>query len=302
MADTTGVGRVSRALLFELKKRTELHIDTISEKNVGTGIKARTRLLSDLITAQGDWMLVPRLAMLPSRVKRNAALVHDLRSLDESEGNGLLFRERKALKKLDTVFTVSDFTAERVTHHFPAARVVSLDMGAMDITSNRTPTKTLLYVAANRPHKRVNDLTRAWSVSGLHKHGWTLRIITNAPRSSAEGIVHLSALTNGQMEMEFRKCGGYVHVSNYEGLGLPILQAIASGIPTISTALPTLSRSLSEDSQLLPEATVGEIAQKMVDLTNAIELDGGKRYSSPNPTGAGTNWDATITNLISGLQ
>ncbi|HEX9406131.1 MAG TPA: glycosyltransferase family 1 protein, partial [Thermoanaerobaculia bacterium] len=81
------------------------------------------------------------------------------------------------------------------------------------------------------------------------------------PRLRSRDVLHLDYLPPNELASVYRKAEIFVFPSIYEGFGFPLLEAMASGVPSIA------ARSSS-----LPE--VGADAALYFDPSNARELEG----------------------------
>lgn len=108
----------------------------------------------------------------------------------------------------------------------------------------------VLCVANTYPHKNVDTLVRAFGALQFHTPG-TL-VLVGKPRLG-EGAVQaaLRALTNPalvrrlervtahELAALYQGCSVFALPSLYEGFGLPILEAMAAGVPVVAADIPT---------------------------------------------------------------
>jgi glycosyltransferase involved in cell wall biosynthesis len=129
----------------------------------------------------------------------------------------------------------------------------------------RRPERMVLCVGAKRPHKNVVAVIEALQ-------GSDLRLVVTGYRSPYEDVLRARAAALGvQLELPewveslddlFARAGAVVVPSLYEGFGLPVLEAMARGVPVVSSdrsSLPEVAGSAAllvdpEDRRALREA------------------------------------------------
>lgn len=173
---------------------------------------------------------------------------------------------RRAARSADRIVTVSEFSSREIqeTYGVGTARIRVIPNGVHAPTagsgdtgigrSGRTPLPGYaLYVGSLEPKKNVESLVRA--IELLHAQGdgphlvlsgntescgGQLRVVLD--RLSGSGKVTLTGhVPDAELEGIYARAGVFVYPSLYEGFGLPPLEAMLRGVPTIvsnSTSLP----------------------------------------------------------------
>jgi glycosyltransferase involved in cell wall biosynthesis len=85
-----------------------------------------------------------------------------------------------------------------------------------------------------------------------------LRAVAEDPRSAEVELID-DELTDDQVPMLYRSCDVLVHPYRGEGFGLPIAEAMASGLPVIVTAYGACLDFCNEDNAVLVPATVSPV-------------------------------------------
>ncbi|PAU76851.1 glycosyltransferase family 4 protein [Halomonas salipaludis] len=246
-------------------------------------VHARDALEAALAAQPNDRrVVIDGLAMggLPEVVEAHAArldltaLVHhplaDETGLDEATRVRLLDSEARALATVARVISTSGFTARRLRDFgIVAAKVVepgvepaSLASSALDLEDDRHPQR-LLCVATLTPRKGHDLLVEA--LAGLDASGWTCDCIGSLDRDPAHAErVAASIAEHGlteqlrllgerepqDLDAAYRDADLFVLPSHYEGYGMVVTEALARGLPVITTTGGALRHTLPEDAGL----------------------------------------------------
>jgi glycosyltransferase involved in cell wall biosynthesis len=201
-----------------------------------------------------DWMYPPQ------RGGVRATTVHDLVPLRFPEWvqpETLRMHGRKyehAARSCDRLFVNSRFTAgevvellgvpeERVVVAYPGidprfhAEGVSADLGGPYVLTVSTlePRKNLpaLVEAFTLLRQRRPELTLA--IAGLE--GWEEKPL------AAEGVSLLGFVSDDELARLYRGALAFAYPSRFEGFGIPVVEALASGVPAVVSSHPSLDES-----------------------------------------------------------
>jgi glycosyltransferase involved in cell wall biosynthesis len=200
-----------------------------------------------------------------------------------------LFRAgmRATARRASAVLTPSSFTAMELREHtdVDAARVHVTPLAAslpadpavdVDEVLDRlgVPRPYVLSVGTLEPRKNQARLVRAYRrVAADHQHA----LVLNGPDGwlddelrrelAAEGagrIVRTRDLSGTDLDALYRGADAFAYVSLYEGFGLPVLEALARGVPTVAASTSSI-----------PE--VAGDAAVLVDPLDGSAIEGGLR-------------------------
>ena len=194
---------------------------------------------------------------LPLNISRPAAVtVHDLQPLDHPENFSTLkaaylsWAIPRSVKRADLVVAVSDQAAQRLREYFPIdpAKVETVFSGVQEVaTEPATPisTPTILYPAATYPHKNQFTLIKAFEQAADTHSEIQLILTGGAGRAEtevmetikqsrhAERIERTGRISSEELEQQIKHSTVVAFPSTYEGFGLPVLEAMAAGVPVI---------------------------------------------------------------------
>lgn len=126
----------------------------------------------------------------------------------------------------------------------------------------------LLYVGSRRPHKNLPRLLQAYSISGVRNEVRLLlsgepdqQIVAEINRLGLEGSVCFRDLSDdGELSNAYRGATAFVFPSLYEGFGLPPLEAMACGVPVLTSNVCALPEVVGDAAILIDPLSVEDIA------------------------------------------
>ncbi len=217
------------------------------------------------------------------RFRRQIATFHDLFVLS-GEYSTADFRARfarqarDAAAAADLIVTVSAFTASQVEHYLgvPADRIRVIHHGVIPRPiPNLAREKVVLCVGAIQKRKNQALLMRAframpedWSLVLAGSEGYAAQI---ALGDASDRIVITGYLTEKELARWYARASIFAFPSLDEGFGMPILEAMAAGVPVIAgnrSALPEVSGDAAE---LVDPESVEQLAAALVRLATDEE-------------------------------
>ena len=196
-------------------------------------------------------------------------------------------------QQIDCVITPSQFTKKRLIQAGYVGRIEVTPLASTIDTSRSSNQKDLgeylrnqkpyfLYVGNLEPRKGVINLIRAWKQSSTRnsfrlvmagQYAYLTDQIENEIENAlSEGIdiLHLGYVTEQQKIDLLKNAYCLVYPSESEGFGIPILDAMSSGLPVISCLAGSIPEVASGCAHLVQPGQIEPLAEAIDELaTNA---------------------------------
>jgi glycosyltransferase involved in cell wall biosynthesis len=143
-------------------------------------------------------------------------------------------------------------------------------------TALKLPYKYILYPGNHRTYKNLDRLVRAFAISNIRQRGIHLLLTgeedpelrRTIDQFNLQEFVHFCGrVPSNEIPKLYRGAEAIVFVSLYEGFGLPILEAMASDVPVVTSATSALPEVAGNAALIVDPYSVGAIADALVRVT-----------------------------------
>jgi glycosyltransferase involved in cell wall biosynthesis len=273
-------------------------------------------LLPPLPTFRSDVFhaLNQRVDRRPAR--RVVSTFHDLFMMT-NEYSTQDFRERfteqarRAAANSDLIITVSQFTAKQVEAllHVPKERIRVVPHGVRVSIAPATTTreKLVLFVGALQVRKNVGRLVEAfeqmpadWRLVLAGGLGYGSSEILRQLRESraADRIDVPGYVNNDDLESLYARASIFAFPSLDEGFGMPVLDAMARGVPVITSNTSALPEIAGDAAMLVNPYSATEISSALMGLANNAGLRE-KLASAGRKRAIAFTWEAAVKKTYS---
>ncbi|MCI5221851.1 MAG: glycosyltransferase family 1 protein [Candidatus Electrothrix sp. AR4] len=262
-----------------------------------------------------------------------AVTVHDLQY--KSHPDDLTFLERKMLdilvrtacRRCDAVIAVSKFSKNEILRYAFAAedKVFAVhegvdpifldhtDRGIDDLEILLSGSPYILCVAHTYPHKQVHLLIDAFSqLAEKNSHHLVLvgrarrgegRVRASLDRSTVHDRIHrFRTLEYENLRAFYQHADIFILPSEYEGFGLPILEAMLAGIPLITTNKASLPEVGGEHVVYVNESTSENFSCAISTVINTSNTEKAKVVNKARAWAKSFTWRRSADQTLSIFQ
>jgi len=130
-------------------------------------------------------------------------------------------------------------------------------------TKSNTP--SILFVGTLKGRKRGNLLLQTFLREVLPRHRSARLVMVGVEHGAQHGVITMSHASDQQLAQLYRSAWIYCCCSNYEGFGVPYLEAMASGTPCVSTPNEGAKEVLPGVGVIVHERDLGEVLCSLID-------------------------------------
>ncbi len=222
-----------------------------------------------------DWMYPPQRRGVRSTTIHDLVPLHHPQWVTKRTRAMHQRKARHAALTCDVMFANSAFTADdfAATLDFPRERIVVAHPGIGDAFSADGDAAELgrpyvLTVATLEPRKNLGTLVDAYALLGdedlalvvVGGEGWG-----EQPRLDRPGVVRTGRVSDEELARLYRGAAVVVYPSRFEGFGMPITEAMASGAAVVASSHPSLDEAAGDVAVRADPESAEEIAEAIRD-------------------------------------
>ncbi|QJE00898.1 glycosyltransferase family 4 protein [Massilia forsythiae] len=187
------------------------------------------------------------------------------------------------LSRVAHIVTVSDFTRHELLQWsgLPEEKVTMISNAVSPAFNHEGPSMGLpfpyiLYAGNRRSYKNVEGLIKSFGMSKLAAQGYVLALTGNpsadlqqlAKQLKLEEHIHyFGFVSDKELPTLYRSAHALAFVSLYEGFGLPILEAMASGVPVVTSNLSSMPEVAGNAAVLVDPHDLTSIAAGLIEVS-----------------------------------
>ena len=183
-------------------------------------------------------------------------------------------------RKLDDVVLLCNHDAKSYYDYDPEFKptVIYNPLTLMPGEVSKGTTKRFLAVGRfSRKHKGFDLLIKAFNIFAKKNNDWHLDIVGEGPEEDLykslikeyklEERITIHPFTNN-VQAFYSDAQVYVLSSRWEGFGLVLVEAMAHGLPVVSSDLPTSLEILGDFGMYFKNGDIKDLAQRLEDATH----------------------------------
>lgn len=233
---------------------------------------------------------------LPIRAKKRVVTIHDTCHLSlktyfsYAKRVCARFVMKAAFKWADAVVTTSQFSKQELEKHLGSDQqnisIISPGVNAAKFRStivqdlfqtDSLPSQFILFVGNVKPHKNIERLIEAFlSIQDSICSKMALVIVGKNKQSIQtkrdSRIVFLGDVTDSMLQNLYQQASLFVFPSLYEGFGLPPLEAMSVGCPTVVSNCASIPEVCQDASFYIDPYNLQSIQQGILEVLKNVNL------------------------------
>jgi len=257
------------------------------------------RLSLEMLFHKPDALFVPASAMPIIHPKNTVAVIHDVGFIKYPEAYSkwqlryLKWSTKFAVKHAKKIITISEFSKQEIIKYFKADEnkiaVTYLATENQNIISSQKNKKInspyILYLGRLEKKKNIIGIIKSFAIlkqnsqlshklvlAGSRGYGWEETESIIKQNNLQDEIIELGYIAEKDKPALYKNADLFLFPSLYEGFGLPILEAMVSGTPVITSNFGAMAEVAKDSAILVDPNNHQQIANKMKEVLIIKEL------------------------------
>lgn len=192
-----------------------------------------------------------------------------------------------SIRKADRIVAISQFTRTDVERYYPVAK------GKIEVIYNsfnfekyeRQETSEIgvpyfLAISTNANYKNQKTILKAYKlyfskgggkklviVGKLNEGTEAYNVYQHLPAEVKMNIVWMSGVSNQELGALYRDASCFISASKFEGLGMPVVEAMSFGLPVLLSDIPPHREVSMNKGEYFNPSDVGTLSEKMLKMS-----------------------------------
>lgn len=199
---------------------------------------------------------------------------------------------RKSIKISAKTVAISNYMEQFISSHKEKIVVIheGVNLSQFSNTKNNSPiphTNYILSLSTLFPHKNMNRLIEAYSlfrrqsgcdyklvIAGKDPDNKQLKILQKIAKEQGveNDVVFLGWVASDKIPALYSNAALFIYLSSVEFFGLPVLEAMASNVPVISSNKMSLPEVVNDAGILVDPDNIREVATRMQEVLTSLGI------------------------------
>lgn len=191
-----------------------------------------------------------------------------------------------SIRKADSIVAISEFTKDDIIHYYPKAEgkieVIynSFNFKKYDVNESlKKGNPYFLAVSTNADYKNQKTILKAYQkyceeggkkklvfVGKLIEGTESFKEYNDLSQKVKMNVVWISGISNAELGLLYRDASCFISASKFEGLGMPVVEAMSFGIPILLSDIPPHREVSLNKGEFFDSTDVNELAEKMLSM------------------------------------